>query len=207
MVRSRLIRASVTAARAAAMSASAPLTSAAACSMVVRARSSSARELLIAGERLRILQLHAGIVECRLTTSMFGFCLGEPRFGLGEPRLKRGRVEPGQHLPRLDPRVEIGRQRRDRAGDLRSHFHHPRGLERAAHQDPSCDRTARDFGGLDLDAVAIASRHGDRRDCPNRHRCDASAKAQRYSVPMTLRIASPSFALRATARQAATRYR
>ena len=46
------------------------------------------RQLLVAGQRLRVLQLHAGIVQCRLTTGTFGFCLGESRFGFGQAGLK-----------------------------------------------------------------------------------------------------------------------
>lgn len=46
------------------------------------------RELLVAGERLRILQLQAGIVQGRLTAGTFGLRSREPRFGFGQTRLK-----------------------------------------------------------------------------------------------------------------------
>jgi hypothetical protein len=46
------------------------------------------RELLVAGERLRILQLHAGVVQGRLTAGTFGLRSSEPRFGFGQSRLK-----------------------------------------------------------------------------------------------------------------------
>ena len=60
-----------------------------------------ARELLIAGQRLGIFQLHARIVEGRLTTSAFGPGLGDPGFRLDETCLEGGRVELRQHLSRL----------------------------------------------------------------------------------------------------------
>jgi len=60
-----------------------------------------ARELPVAGERVGIFQLHARVVQGCLTTSAFGLGLGEPRLGLDETRLERGRIEPRQHLPRL----------------------------------------------------------------------------------------------------------
>jgi hypothetical protein len=131
-----------------------------------------ARELLIAGKRLRRLELRTGIVEYRLTTSALGFCLGKSRFGFDEPRLKRRRIEPGQHLTALDPRVEIGRQRGNGARDLRSDVHHPRGLERTADQDLARDGTTRDCGGLDLDPVTVPSGPHDRHDCRDRHGCN-----------------------------------
>ena len=87
MVRSRLTRAWVTTARAAAMSASAPFTSADACSMAVRGDRARPAQLPIDGERLRVLQLQAGVVQDRLTAGTLGLRSREPRFGVGEPRL------------------------------------------------------------------------------------------------------------------------
>ena len=101
------------------MSASAPFTSADAWSMAcTREIELGSRELLIDGERLRILQLQAGVVQDRLTAGTFGLRSREPRFGFGEPRLKCSRVESRDYLAGPDPRVEVDRHRSDRAGDL-----------------------------------------------------------------------------------------
>ena len=49
------------------------------------------RQLLVAGQRLRVLQLHAGVVQGRQTTGMLGLRSSEPGFGFGKTRLEQGR--------------------------------------------------------------------------------------------------------------------
>ena len=66
-----------------------------------------AGQLFVAGERLRLLQLGAGIVERGLTVGAFCPRLREAGLGFVNAGLNRGRIEPRQHLTRLDARVEI----------------------------------------------------------------------------------------------------
>ena len=129
------------------------------------------RQLLVAGQRLRVLQLHAGVVQGRHTTGTFGLRSSESGFGFGKTRLKQGGIESRDHLTGLDARGEVDRQRRDRAGHLRAHLHHPRGLERSTDQDSPRNGTARDICGLHVKMIFIASDHDNRHDRPDGNRC------------------------------------
>lgn len=53
--------------------------------------------------------------------------------------LKQRRIEFGQHLPGLDPVIEIGAQPLERAGHLRAHVHQHHGIQRAVGGDRAGD--------------------------------------------------------------------
>jgi hypothetical protein len=95
----------------------------------------------------------------------------------------------GEHLPRLDACVEVGRQGSDGAGHLRSYFHHPYGFERTGHENAAGNRTAGDVGGLDLNGVAIVSHHDDRYDGASRRRCDDHHESPAISCLHSCRLA------------------
>jgi hypothetical protein len=144
-----------------------PFTSADACSIAVRARSSSARATCW----LRVLQLHAGVVQGRQPTGTLGLRPSESGFRFGKTRLKQGGIESRDHLAGRDGRGEVDRQRCDGAGHLRAHLHHPRGLERSTDQESSRNRTARYICGLHVKVVFIASDPDNRHDRPAGNCC------------------------------------
>ena len=76
------------------------------------------RQLFIAGERLRVLQLPSRIVENRLPFGALGPGLREPGLSFDQPRLKRRGIQSRQNLPGFHGGIEIDLDGRDRPGDL-----------------------------------------------------------------------------------------
>ena len=76
------------------------------------------RQLFIAGERLRALQLPSRIVENRLPLGALGAGLRKPGLGFDQLGLKRRGIQSRQDLPIFHGVIEIDLDGRDRPGDL-----------------------------------------------------------------------------------------
>ena len=104
------------------------------------------------GELLRTCELRLNVVGDRLLLLMLGPQLSQARRRLREPRFVDGRIESGDDLSRPDGVVEVGVDRSNRSGDLRTDRNSSRRLQCAAHHDAAHDVAPGDLRGRHVTA-------------------------------------------------------
>ena len=136
----RLTSAWPRAARACAICACADLNAASACAVAdARRLELAGRQQLLAAQRLGAALLDLGVLERDPRPLGVGLQLHQVGPRLVDLGLEQRRLQPGDHLPLLHLRVEVGLQRGDGAGDLAS----PPGRWSPPRACPSPSRSAR----------------------------------------------------------------